>query len=375
MQKRIAFFVHDGSGLGHLRRCARIAAALQGPCACLIVTGHRSASWIVPAECEFLYLPSWDSFFATRSERWHRAPWLQLPFADAVTLRRNLLRDALHAFSLDAIVVDYLPLGLHRELEDFLTTFTGKKYFVLRGIIDSEDRTEFDEEWFGILARLFDRVFVTSDRRIVDVGDEYRLPNDVATKLSYTGYVCPTERETELRSSTHSSTSAWVVCSGGGGFGAERLIADCVDLARVFEDVQFEVVLGPRTTLTDNNLPSNALGRCRVWRERDDLAALHATANVVITNGGYNSIVEAASGGARLVVRAEPGPADERWQHARRLAAWYPVQLVEDRAALEPAVRHVLTAVATANRPRFPLDRNGTQNIRRIILEDLGVDA
>jgi hypothetical protein len=41
-QWRALFFAFDGGvGLGHLRRLARIAEEMQGPCACLLVTGHR----------------------------------------------------------------------------------------------------------------------------------------------------------------------------------------------------------------------------------------------------------------------------------------------------------------------------------------------
>jgi predicted glycosyltransferase len=357
--------------LGHLRRCARIAAALQGPCACLVVTGHRAAAWIVPPECEFLYIPSWDSFFATRSARWHRAPWLTLSLYEAVALRRGLLRDLLRAFAFDAILVDYLPFGLHRELEDLIAAFDGMKYFVLRGLIDAEDRAQFDAQFFPIVARHFDRIFVTTDRRIVDVATEYGLRNDVAAKLTYTGYVVPHCRETELRAGPPTVGEARVVCSGGSGFGAEPLLADCIEIAATFEDVRFDVVLGPRTTAAES-VGSN--GRCAVWRERDDLPALHAAADVVVTTGGYNSMVEAMQGGARLVVYAVPGPSDERWQHARRCSAWYPIHVVEDRAALMPSIRHALANVATSSlRPSCPLDARGAENIRDIVFNDLGV--
>jgi len=370
MPKRLVFFVHDGSGLGHLRRCARIAAALQGPCACLVVSGHRAAAWIVPDTCELLYLPSWDSFFTSRSAHWSRVPWMELSRHDAASLRSALLEDMLRHFRPDAVFVDYLPFGQHGELRSFIERADCTKYFVLRGLIDQEDRACF-ADYFEVIAKYYDRVLVTADRRTIDVESEYQVPESMCAKLAYVGYVLPDVCDrSAIRAQWVPDGAKWVVCSGGGGFRAERLLRACMDIARGCRDVRFDIVLGPRTTAPNlDPIP----GRCAVWPHRSDLPALHAAADVVVTSGGYNSVLEAMAGGARLVVHARPGGADEPWEHARRLAAWYPIDVVEEEAGLAGAVRHALEQAPPSQGTSFPLNGDGIENTRRIVFHDLGL--
>lgn len=53
-RKRILIFVHDGRGLGHLRRLCRLADQLKHDASVLFVTGHRDASYLVPKDCEYI---------------------------------------------------------------------------------------------------------------------------------------------------------------------------------------------------------------------------------------------------------------------------------------------------------------------------------
>src|SRR5688572_15291252 len=109
-QQRVLFFVHDGSGLGHLRRMCRVADALQGSCASLVVTGHRAVAWMLSAECEFVHLPSWDSIDASRGRYWNRIPWM-IEEPAGRRCRADILSAVFEAFSAHAIVVDYHPFG------------------------------------------------------------------------------------------------------------------------------------------------------------------------------------------------------------------------------------------------------------------------
>ena len=51
-KKRVVLFAFEGgTGIGHLRRIACIARALERHFACLVVTGHRAiADWFVSPE-------------------------------------------------------------------------------------------------------------------------------------------------------------------------------------------------------------------------------------------------------------------------------------------------------------------------------------
>src|SRR5581483_1168764 len=117
-QYRAVFFVFDGgTGLGHLRRLARIAHQMQGRFACLVVTGHRAAAnWFVPATCEYVHLPSWDSLVPEKARYWDRAPFLNVDLSGAVELRQQIIQGIMQGFRPDAVFVDHLPLGANDEL-------------------------------------------------------------------------------------------------------------------------------------------------------------------------------------------------------------------------------------------------------------------
>lgn len=91
---RALFYVFDGgSGIGHLRRLSRIAAAMQERFSCLIVTGHDvGPQWIVPPGCEYVRLPAWDSILPAKAAYWGRAPFLDVDIDEAVHLRRSILQ-------------------------------------------------------------------------------------------------------------------------------------------------------------------------------------------------------------------------------------------------------------------------------------------
>ena len=102
---------------------------------------------------------------------------------------------------------------------------------------------------------------------------------------------------------------------------------------------------------------------------------MHASSDVVVTKGGYNSIIEAAVGGARLIVfPSQVSGVDEQYVHTSRLAKYYPVCILKRADDLRSELESALAAAtAGSTRPSFPLDVNGTSKIRELVLADLGI--
>jgi predicted glycosyltransferase len=363
-QKRVVLFAHDTQSLGHIRRVARIAEALQGPCASLVVCGMREAAWIVPQTCELLKLPRWDAM------RPLDKPWLVIEHSDALRLRQQWLLDSVRTFAPDAVFVDYLPFGRNDELRPLLDAIDAAKYFVLRGIVDQVD-SFLRGEAAEAIGRTFDRIFVTADPRIVNVADEYMLDPLTASKVIYVGYVAPPPMNRDAIRLAHgvSLGRPWIVCSAGGGARAEQFLEHCIRVAADLPDTQVDVVFGPRSAVVP--MP-RSIPNCRIACEERDLPAMHAACDVAVIAGGYNSMIEAASGGTRIVVKpAHTGDNDEQEVHARRFAHHYPVRLIVDPKELAGAIRDSLSAVENEARPTLPLDVCGASAIRTILLRDL----
>jgi predicted glycosyltransferase len=100
-----------------------------------------------------------------------------------------------------------------------------------------------------------------------------------------------------------------------------------------------------------------------------ELPARLSAADVVICRGGYNSLMEACIGDAQLIVA--PIPTDsEQIDHARRLSAYRPLQIVEDIDGLDEALERALEEAPAPNLFRR-LQVDGAREIAQIILAEL----
>lgn len=384
-QPRLLFFCHDGTGIGHLQRLARIAGAMQGPCASLVVTGHSTAGWIVPKECEFVHLPSLDSLIVSRARYWGREPFLHMPIEEAKIFRNNLLSQVINWFQPDALFVDFLPIGKNRELADVVFNRNCKKYFVLRGVLDDARNVRIDVlggNGEQALEDHYDRIFVACDPRVIDVAKEYSLSERISRKLIYTGYVAP-ESTRDARAATRlrrgvPEVTTWVVCSAGGGKLGERLIEECLRIAAVKTNMFFDIVLGPRSSIGNEALlRSEGLPRVRVLSQTTELPELHAAANIVICAGGYNSIVEAIAGESEIIcVPVQLDTDDEQFIHARRLAEWYRLQMVTAPHKIEEALDRAAEWLGTSPvKGCSKLDLSGATAVRNHVLDDMNIAA
>jgi predicted glycosyltransferase len=386
-QPRLLFFVHDGAGLGHLTRLSRVAAGLQGYCACLFVTGHRAGCWIIPEACEFVHLPSRDSLLKKRSAYWNRKPFLSVGRAEALALREALFHTVLREFSPDALVVDHLPLGTGGELLPLLASLPERKYLMLRGVLDSLEQVKeevFDMETKAIVENQFTRILVASDEGIFDIEKAYSscLSPAILKKVSYVGYVAPEIDQGAIMAARHERglgpAEKWVVCSSGGGMHGEDLTEQCMFLPDKFPGVSFDIVCGPRSRFSGEGREVSIRRNVRIWREYRDLALLHASADVVICRGGYNSLVEAGSGTAFMIVAPLTRPNNEEQMiHTSLLAKHLPIAIVSEPSEVATVLSSALRSSRSSAAPRrvyLKLNFGGVENTRRMILEDFGLE-
>lgn len=382
---RALFYVFDGgSGIGHLRRLARIAAAMQDRFSCLIVTGHGvGPQWIVPHGCEYIRLPAWDNIIATKAAYWDRKPFLDVPLDEAVKLRQSVLDGVFRGFRPDVLLVDHLPLGAYEELTPILRNGQCRKYLVTRGIQnETEDlqRLVLGGEALDSLRMDYTSIFSAIDDQVFDLSANYGLPPAVVEKIIPVGYVAPAQASDRLADRRGArgipDEGIWVVASAGSGQGGEPLIEACLDLIRHHSNVHFDIVIGPRSKLS---LPANNPeyldgGRVRLHSSCSDLAALHSAADIVITTGGYNSLLEALQGQARILCFPyRKDAADEPVRHANALKRYVDLRVETDIAKLptmfEKAIEECKTGPVCDDRARINMD--GANRIAQTVFNDM----
>lgn len=385
-QKRVLFYVHNGTGLGHLRRLSRLAAAIQGECACLVVSGHRAASFIVGNDSEYVHLPSYDNLMPNKSRYWGRKPFMEIDRENAIKFRTSLINSTVEAFEPDVIVVDYLPLGKYQELSSVISNYPAKKYFIMRGVMDHTDNihlSALNVAGENTLEEYFDRILVACDEKICNVTDEYSLNQKISDKLSYIGYVSepvsPISIDKIRRERGLTPKDVWVVCSSGGGALGEKLISECEKLTRSFPIFHFDIVLGPRSSLNWEFLAGDIIqcGNIRLHRECHYMSSLNAAANIVICSGGYNSLVESMEGGSRIIcVPTQHQTNDEQFIHPSRLMDFYPIEIITDLYELSSCLKEASQKLDQPIAPiRTVLNFEGIDNFQKTISSDLNVES
>src|SRR5687768_5015822 len=127
-QRRVLFYSHDGTGLGHLRITLGVATAyarLRPLDSLLLITGSLHAStFALPENLDYVKLPAMPK----------RDLYASLPPTEGYTgshnstirFRTALTLATVRAFDPELVVVDHAPAGLFRELAPSLDWLRAK---------------------------------------------------------------------------------------------------------------------------------------------------------------------------------------------------------------------------------------------------------
>jgi predicted glycosyltransferase len=197
-----------------------------------------------------------------------------------------------------------------------------------------------------------------------DVALEDRYCADAASKIEYVGFLAP--------ASAAEPTDAprkQVVCSGGGGINTGSMVESVVLAASQHPAADFTVVLGPRY---DGRRVQPKSDNIKILEFSSNLWELHQTADVVVSAGGYNTVIEAIRGRADIIILPNRhGLDDEQSRFASLLAKSRPLTLLTDASQLDLALKASLAnkAVRPARAP--PSWFQAAENIKRLALSDI----
>ena len=381
---RIVAYSHDTVGLGHLRRTLGICDDLVRSTAsltALILTGSPMAEGFhVPDRVDYVKLPSVrkldNADYVPRS--------LDLAFDELSRMREVVIRDAVRSFDPDVLLVDKAPAGLKGELLGTLADLKARgartrRVLGLRDVLDDPDglRREWSREGlWRVVEEYYDAVWIYGDGSLFDAVSEYAFPPAVAAKSVYVGYLpkynglLPRERvEREL--GLEGGRPLVVVTAGGGedGFAIFDLYLRALERGLGPDGALHCLVTGP-------GMPEAEQESLRARAQRPDvrfhvftshMTSLFAAADVVVTMGGYNTLMELLSLGRRVVVVPRTVPRREQLIRAERLEARGLVRVVRPP---ELAAGGLMDAVVAelegpAPTPGQPLVFDGYAGIRR----------
>ncbi len=384
---KVLLYSHDTYGLGHLRRNLVIARQLIGQ-GIRVVLASGSPVLDRVAQPEGLISVQLPPVVKTGPDE-YRSLGTDISLSLVSRARSAVLADIIARWQPDVFLVDHAAQGMKGELLPVFDTIgdssPGTKIVLgLRDILDEPALVRATWANHGVYETLndvYDRIVVYGDRDVFDLVAGYGIPEPLASSIEYCGYVTGHRPGHSIRPPGLSDGVGYVLGTvGGGGDGVDVLIAT----AHAARSAGLQAVLcsGPLMGGSDRRFLAEAtdrMGGVVVVEHLQDVAAVAAGAECVVTRGGYNSLCELVNLAVPTVVVPRVWPRREQLLRARAFAGRGLVRLVEASRAGESGedgrqggscegldssvARAVADAINSAGGPRADLDLGGAQRV------------
>ncbi len=340
---KVLFYSHDTFGLGHIRRTLAVSAAVSNSledASVLVLTGSSAVHTLrVPHGVDYVKLPSVTKVGDERYE----SKFLNLNFEALRALREEIIFRIATSYVPDVLFVDNVPLGMKGEIVKTLR-WLRRSYpeteiiLTLRDVLDEPKRVIANWEANSVykaIEDLYDRVLIYGSPEVFDLVSEYQLPEKVAAKVEYVGYVQRVSQNGAAQSIRRQlaprNEKVVLVTVGGGGDGFEIINNYLTGLLIAKPEVPMHslVVLGPDMPESLRANLKASFGQMRRSSDQPrvtladsygDLTDFIEAADVVLSMGGYNTICEVLSLAKRAVIVPRVEPRLEQWIRCCRLS-------------------------------------------------------
>ncbi len=329
---RILIYSHDTFGLGHFRRCLKIAKAFRSvfpESSILIVTGQPQAErYRLPDGVDSLQLPA----VVKTGENKYRPRSLGNSFEQIFELRQNLIFEAARVFNPHLFLVDHSPLGMKREAQKtlFWLKEQGKQTSLVLGLRDILDEPKkVCETWrregvYPVLENLYDQIFIYGTPELFDPVSAYAFGEKARAKTRFTGFITEGKSAPDDDNRTAGGSKQILLTIGGGEDGAE-IIETYLQML-----VDYGSRLGAETTIITGpflgeekrkHLAQKAEGLpVRLEEFVPDLTPHLHESDLVISMGGYNTITEILAQARKALIIPRIFPRTEQLIRAQKLS-------------------------------------------------------
>ena len=336
--RRVLFYSHDGTGLGHLRITLGVAtayASLRPQDSLLLMTGSLQAgTFALPENLDYVKLPAMPK----------RDLYASLPptagytgsHNSTIRFRTALALATVQAFDPHLVVVDHAPAGLFRELAPSIDWLRRRDpspslALLMRDITFGPEQTRSiwkNEGVYPLLDEAYARILIYGDRRVFDPIAVYEMSEVAASRTRFCGYLAPSpprRSPAQVRDEVGAGTRPLVTVSvGGGADGCSLLRAYLKGLrSRPGPPIHSFVVTGPLIPEQDRHEimeMAKALPNVHLLDFDPDFAAAVHAADAVVCMGGYNSLAESVYFGKRPIVMPRVPGSEEQVLRAEGFA-------------------------------------------------------
>lgn len=382
IRRRVFLYVQHLLGIGHLKRALVIATALSDAgLEVTVASGGHDATLLDRSGLNWVQLPSVgtaDLSFSTLVDQSGQ------PIDEAWKLARtHILLDAWERSQADVLLIELFPFGRRQmrfELMPLLEAAHARspRPLILSSIRDvlggGRSNPERQRQMLDTFKRWFDHVLVHGDPAFIPLDATFALTASLGSRMHYTGYVVASGPTTPDEASD--GKGEVLVSAGGGAVG--MALYQAAMQARPLTTLgghTWRVLVGPglpeaQFQLLRRLAREGGEGRVIVERARPDFVVMLGRCAVSISQGGYNTVLEALSMGTRCVlVPFAAGGEIEQSLRAELLARRGWVQTVAEvdlgAANLAAAVDRAWSAAAP---PKGQVRLDGAKETTRLVL-------
>lgn len=334
MSARAVFiYVQHLLGIGHLKRALVIARALSDAgFRVTLASGGHEVPWLDRSGLHWVQLPPAsiaDLSFGKLLDAQGQAVDDQWK-----SQRAAMLIDAWRDSAADALLIELFPFGRRQMRFELLPLLEAARAaprppLIVSSIRDVLGAGQGDPQrqlkMLALFDRYFDHLLVHGDASLIPLQATFGPTPQLGARLFYTGYVVEA-LSTAARSGDLGRDE--VLVSAGGGAVGMPLLTTAI-LARPLSRLsgrRWRILAGSNVTESQFQdlqrlATDTGAGRVVVERARPDFVAMLANCAVSVSQGGYNTVLEALSQGARMVVAPFAGGGEvEQSLRARLLA-------------------------------------------------------
>lgn len=381
---RVMAVCHAKIGIGQLQRTLAIAERSLSAVATarwLVVSGSPHLAFFdVPAGVDLVKLPS-----LSRGPDNRDGPrTLGVSLNETVAIRSSLLAATAASFRPDVVLVDHAPLGYQREMEPALRLVREKSpastlIFILRDIEEAPDHVRAEWQRGGhleALRDLIDETWVLGDPRVQNVVDTWRLPQEVAERIRYLGYVVrPPCGHGPPEGAPGTKRVLVTVGSGTDGYWLldQYLSIAPAELARY--GVHSTLVAGPdmpRHQAEQLRRRAEAFPNTRFLTTADCMSCEYRRADLVVCKGGYNTLTELLSIGRPMLVLPTGLVRSDEQMRAERFAELFGCSMLDPETITPRRLHEAVAKMLGAPVPRPPdskPDLGGAEAATRRLVE------
>ena len=386
---KVLMYSPDSIGLGHMRRNSAIAHGLvkelPGVSNLLLVGSSAGVYFDLPPGTDCVKLPS---ILKTGHNQW--APKsLNVSNEVAWNIRSRIIRETALALEPDVFLVDHVPSGIWDELIPTLKALKAKpkrSHLVLglRDILGAPEEVRMQWEASGVyelIDEYYDNILFYGTSDVFPTADIYGLSERFADRIRYCGFVhlasCPVENRNDkaVNRLVSNEVKPKVLLTAGGGHDAFPMMQFALKaILTQGAHLQIELVV-----ITGPLMP--ALQRSEIMRLANQLSAtcIDSTkalqtyldnANVLITMGGYNTVMEAVAAEIPTIIIPRTGPSAEQRCRASLFAEMGLTQSVDlEFDTPQKLISSLTWALKTPRRATSGLRFDGVANAAKILAD------